>query len=493
MPRLMPRAFFALLSASIPCLAEGIAVPSYFYPGSQWDQLASASSTVGLTIINPNSGPGATRDPNYVNQVNKSKAAGLQVIGYVYTKWGSRASAQVKNDIDRYYSWYGVDGIFLDEASTDCTKESYYSDLNKYVKSKGGKGITTINPGVSTQECYINSADIIVNFEGVYSDYLNWTATWETKYDPSRFWHLVYATPSPVEAGTAISLAKSRGAGWIYTTDLTLPNPWGALATYWTKEVAAVQPIYRPQVSNDSTSLRLGFGYNGQWSSYRTYLDTDRNAATGYSIAGLGADYLIENGILYKYVGPGWTWSALKPVAQSLGSAQIQWSVANADINMTGYPAALRLVFQVLDSSGSTNTGTSLNYAYTPSDANVQTYSTSNDVSRIYYQASISTTFQYVRFYIDTDSSAITGYQVGGIGADYLIENGNLYHYASNGKWAAIGTSQINVSGSNYSWWIWRSDDKDTLFSGPPCSSVLQLANGTSIVFTSPPIVHTLN
>jgi hypothetical protein len=227
---------------------------------------------------------------------------------------------------------------------------------------------------------------------------------------------------------------------------------------------------------------------------YRAYLDTDRNAATGFSIAGLGADYLIENGLLYKYIGPGWNWSEVKPVAQSLISSQVQWLLPNADISMSGYPAALRLVFQVLDSSsGISNTGTSLNYAYTPSNSNVQTYSISNDVSKIYYQANLSATYQHVRFYIDTDNSATTGYVVGGIGADYLIENGNLYRYTVNGSWTAIGASHMNLSGSNYSWWIWRSDDKETLFSGPPSSSVLQLANGTSIVFSSPPVVHALN
>ena len=272
----------ALLALAIcvpaSCFGEAIAAPSYFYPGAQWDQLASASSVVGLTIINPNSGPGSSSDPNYVSQVTKSKAAGLQVIGYVYTNYAARSLQQVEGDIDLYYSWYNVDGIFIDQVSTSCTIESYYASLNTYVKSKGGKGITVINPGQSTQECYINSADIIVNFEGAYSDYLNWSTTWETKYSPSRFWHIVYAASSITQATNAINLAKSRNAAWIYTTDLTLPNPYGALPTYWTQEVSAVQAI--SPLGPASITPNSGTGLTETFSA----LYTDPNGASDLQV-----------------------------------------------------------------------------------------------------------------------------------------------------------------------------------------------------------------
>lgn len=47
---------------------------------------------------------------------------------------------------------------------------------------------------------------------------------------------------------------------------------------------------------------------------YSFLLDTDQNTATGGSSPdGLspGFDYLIEGGTFYKYMGPGWNWTAL--------------------------------------------------------------------------------------------------------------------------------------------------------------------------------------
>ena len=39
---------------------------------------------------------------------------------------------------------------FVDEASTNCVNEPYYATLASYVKSKGGVGLTVLNPGTQT-------------------------------------------------------------------------------------------------------------------------------------------------------------------------------------------------------------------------------------------------------------------------------------------------------------------------------------------------------
>ncbi|HEX6278164.1 MAG TPA: carbohydrate binding domain-containing protein, partial [Polyangiaceae bacterium] len=62
-------------------------------------------------------------------------------------------------------------------------------------------------------------------------------------YPASRFWHLVYNTSS-ADMATALSLSRSRHAGWVYVTDDLMTNgfvnPWDTLATYWSSEVANV-------------------------------------------------------------------------------------------------------------------------------------------------------------------------------------------------------------------------------------------------------------
>ena len=199
---------------------------------------------VRLAIMNPASSPGTKIDSNYVSYVNAARAAGLTVIGYVTSSYGAASVESLKAQIDKYYSWYNVDGIFFDEGSNNCTTANYYATLNAYVKSKGGKAVTIINPGTNTQECFIATADIICNFEGPYSSYQSWSPySWVHKYDANRFWHIVHTT-SESNMPQAISLSRQRKGGWIYVTPDVMENPYDTLppTSYWERmktEVAA--------------------------------------------------------------------------------------------------------------------------------------------------------------------------------------------------------------------------------------------------------------
>lgn len=221
-----------------PGTTQSIAVPSYFYPGTLWTQLESGAPTVGLAIINPNSGPGDYIDPSYVNQVNSTRAKGIAVIGYVHTSYALRSLRDVKAEIDKQFSWYGVDGIFLDEVTTSCATAAFYSDLYSYIKARSSGARVVLNPGTKTGECYMASSDIIVTFEDSYESYVGWQPSdWESTYSPQRFWHLVITT-SAAQMGNAIALSKSRGIGWVYVTDDTGGNPWDTLPSYWGQELA---------------------------------------------------------------------------------------------------------------------------------------------------------------------------------------------------------------------------------------------------------------
>ena len=227
-------------SAQAAVVGQKMAIPSYFYATSAfWTQLQNGAPTVGLAIINPGSGPGRKFDQNYYNTTQSTKARGVIVLGYVYTNYGSRTVSKVKADIDKYYTWYGVEGIFFDEVSNSCAKQAYYLDLYNYVKAKGGIAKVVINPGINTQECYITAADIIVNFEDNYTAYVNWSPSgWEFNYPADRFWHLVIGT-SAADMPNAISLSKNRNAGWVYVTNDNLSNPWDTVPAdpYWSNEL----------------------------------------------------------------------------------------------------------------------------------------------------------------------------------------------------------------------------------------------------------------
>ncbi len=227
--------------------AQKLIIPSYFYPctgtaGCYWDQLNNGAPTVGIALINPGNGPGSVKDQNYADQAARTKARGIQVLGYVYTSYTNRPAADVKRDIDLHYSWYGVNGIFFDEVQNVCSYQAYYQDLFNYVKAKGGTARVILNPGTDVPECYITAGDIIVNFESAYSSYVNWTpSSWVNNYPASRFWHLVYGA-TQANMASAVSLSRNRRAGWLYITPDTLPNPWDTLPTgaYWTDELFRV-------------------------------------------------------------------------------------------------------------------------------------------------------------------------------------------------------------------------------------------------------------
>ena len=230
----------ALLSAHSS--TQSMAVPAYFPPGSDWTQIEKAHPPLEIAVMNPANGPGPKRNPGYAGAVHAAESAGIAVLGYVYTGYAKRSRLAVEADVDAYYSWYHVDGIFFDQASTSCAYEAYYASLNAYVKAKGGPGKTVLNPGTRTSECYASAADILLTFEGSYSSYVHSYSQprWVSSYPPSRFWHVVYATPSTAALAKAITLSEQRHAGYVYATPWKLPNPYDALPgeSYWTDELA---------------------------------------------------------------------------------------------------------------------------------------------------------------------------------------------------------------------------------------------------------------
>jgi len=221
--------------------AQSMAVPEYIYP--PWTQMDAGAPVISIAVMNPASGPGKKSDAQYVSAVKAAQAAGIGVLGYVATSYGQRSLSAVESDISSYYNWYGVNGIFLDEASTSCTLKSYYATLDVYVKAKGGVGRVIINPGEQTNSCYSSAADIIVNFEGSYTEYVrSYSApSWVGSAPASEFWQIIYNTPA-ANLSQAIALSKARNAGYVYVTSYGLPNPYGEVpsASYWTTQLTDI-------------------------------------------------------------------------------------------------------------------------------------------------------------------------------------------------------------------------------------------------------------
>ena len=95
--------------------AAGIVIPLYTYPTDRsWASVIKAKQAypnVPFTVvINPNNGPDTSSDPNYATGIKNFQAAGIQVLGYVYTSYGARSTSSIVSDVNAYDSWYHVNG-----------------------------------------------------------------------------------------------------------------------------------------------------------------------------------------------------------------------------------------------------------------------------------------------------------------------------------------------------------------------------------------------
>ncbi len=212
-------------------------IPAYLSPEAIVDAV-NGSSRPRLLVINPLNGPGLHARSTYREAVRAAQDRGARVLGYVPTSYGARPAAEVTADIDRYRAWYGVDGIFLDEAANTAAELPYYRALGGHV---GSDGLVVLNPGVVPAPGYFDVADVVVTFEGPYDRYadaLAWMPAWLRRVPPERIAHLVYGA-SRGDAMAAI--AHPDVPGYLYVTSGSLPDPWRTLPSYLHEEEEALE------------------------------------------------------------------------------------------------------------------------------------------------------------------------------------------------------------------------------------------------------------
>jgi spherulation-specific family 4 protein len=216
-----------------PC--RGALIPAYVEPGAI-GELAKAPGRGRLIVINPASGPGGSADRAYEQAVRAAKRSGARVLGYVPTGYGTRPAAAVEQDVDRYRSWYGVDGVFLDEASANRASLYHYRALSRHVRATPGQ-LVVMNPGVVPARGYFGIADVIVTFEGPVSAYagaLSETPAWVEEEPRGRIAHLIYGA-SREQALAAVR--RRPHAQYVYAAAGSPPHPW-SLPDYLDEEEA---------------------------------------------------------------------------------------------------------------------------------------------------------------------------------------------------------------------------------------------------------------
>jgi Spherulation-specific family 4 len=360
-----------------------LGVPSYQDPGSpQWTAWAApGAKAVGVMIVNLANGD----DEHYYASVDRAIRAtrkqGIFVFGYTYTGYGARDPKIIRQKIDAVYRNYLVDGMFFDEAPTDCnasnpflpTQFLYYEALTNYVREKAGARIAVLNPGTySASDCWMGITNILMNWEdqglaNYQSNYVDYA--WVHKYPPDRFWHIVYGM-SADQLQAALELAKQRNAGWVYLTQET-GNPYASPPQYWVAESRAVkeQAVQAPFASAWPNSFNAQGGRalgrtSIRWSgasaaSWQIFLDTDQNSKTGYNGGGIavGAEYMFEGdggtAHLLRYTGTGTDWNWMEVAAHAeLESFDSGVQAASFETVGLGGTQALKFQIRALDAAG---------------------------------------------------------------------------------------------------------------------------------------------
>lgn len=247
-----------LIQQSLNAAELQILIPLYSYPNHYnpktyiWRKVAAAQKQVLITaIINPNNGPGiGSPNRDYLQGMKDLRAAGVTILGYVFTKYGDRSITKVKADIDIYNSYYDIDGIFLDEAASSIDKLNYYQEVYKYIKAKSKLRTVILNQGTHTHEDYLTrpAADNVVIFENYTQNWLRYqTDTYINKYNSKHFSSLIHTVPNAATMKSHIDRAVARNVGYIYITDDSPDNPdkdpWNSLPSYWQEEVNYIESV----------------------------------------------------------------------------------------------------------------------------------------------------------------------------------------------------------------------------------------------------------
>jgi hypothetical protein len=231
----------------------GVLVPLYVYPADVhtnrvYNRLIDVKrqhETVPIwVILNPGSGPGEQVDANYTKAIDRLAGAGCVVLGYVSTRYGKRAPAEVRNDIDRWLAMYPrAQGIFFDEMMYEDTETAakQQAGLNQHAHD-AGFWPTVANPGAETPGRYFaaGAADVIIVHEGdawpkeerLKRDYFGGYSD----YPPFTRGVLLYSQPTLDAA--ALRMAR-KYVRWVYVTegpfrpgDPTAANPWDRLSKH---------------------------------------------------------------------------------------------------------------------------------------------------------------------------------------------------------------------------------------------------------------------
>ncbi len=236
------------------------------------------------------------------------------------------------------------------------------------------------------------------------------------------------------------------------------------------------------KATNDETHLYILLQGSNISTYTQVFINSDNNTNTGYhspSWSSSGADYMIENNELYKSTGnnAGWNWSyqGTAGILYAKNSNVVEISIEKTKINPSstisisasdlnsswnntsnipssgGLPSfTLSTTSIVID--GSASDWESISSIANESSQHLTTMKVTDDPTHLYILLQGSNISTQTEIFINSDNNTNTGHQSSiwsSSGADYMIENSELYQSTSNNSnwnWQYKGTTGIEYA-----------------------------------------------
>jgi hypothetical protein len=276
----------AQIVSTPPICPTGIIIPFYQAVSNPYDDAAFSTlltlirtyPTVPTIVVVNQSGSDGTGGPGPYDLgmqqvIRMLVASGASVCGYVSTVNGTRDPALVNADIPLWSALYNgmVDGVFFDQVPYDpgvgnaniSLYQGYYA-----VAHQSSVKYVIGNPGSLQLQAWYDTqiADIYCCFEGNHwpapSDLSiappNYYAGAITDYPVRHYAGLVYGSSWDAAAYAALR----PWLRWIYASDGSGDNPWGALSSYLADLFAAAA-----EGDVTATSLRTGGTAGPTWTA----------------------------------------------------------------------------------------------------------------------------------------------------------------------------------------------------------------------------------
>lgn len=249
-----------------------------------------------IAVMNPSGGPGISNNPNLLSEVKNMQSANVTVLGYVPTIWGTSNIASVEADIQIYYDWYQVNGIYLDQMPNweyngpqgqwyypgpdGAYIPAYFSTLTDYTKSLGMTFVFG-DSGADVPQNFIGTVTTIGIFENAFAPSffgdpsLTGIGGWHLNQNKSNFAFFSYDLPS---LNPFYVVGASDYVSYMFLTNGTFGDSYIVLPPYFNQMVATlastVSITVRSEVMNGA---QIGGGFA------TTITQPDGTSSKGYT------------------------------------------------------------------------------------------------------------------------------------------------------------------------------------------------------------------